>query len=205
MNVQKDTPIRFLKGVGEAKGNKLAALGLFTAGDLAEFFPRRYEFRGEIQLLAEAEYGVLCATVLTVCSAPKTGRGGSGVSYIRVNACDESGTATLTFFNQPWLEKSLISGRKYRVWGRVRQNGYSFEITAPEIEPYSDGMPPVLPVYPLTRGLTQQLIRRIMPQVSELIESLPSVVPDEVRARYGLLSHAEAVYYLQRSVLHPKR
>lgn len=196
MNIQKDTPLRFIKGVGEATGSKLSKLGLFTAGDIALFFPRRYEFRGEIQLLAEAEYGALCATVLTVCSAPKVGRGGSGVSYIKVNASDESGTATLTFFNQPWLEKALVSGRKFRVWGRVRQNGYSFEITAPEMEPYSEGLPAVLPVYPLTKGLTQQLIRRITPHIAPLMKELPSALSEDIQKEYGLMPHGEAVYTL---------
>ncbi len=196
MNVQMDTPTRFIKGVGEAIGNKLAKLGLLTAGDLVDFFPRRYEFRGEVKLLAEAEYGDLCSTVLTLCSAPKVGKGASGVSYIRVNACDDSGTATLTFFNQPWMEKALVSGRKFRVWGRVRQNGYSFEISAPELEPYSDSLAPILPVYPLTKGLTQQLLRRIMPYIQPLIRSLPSVLPEEIAREYGLMSHSEAVYAL---------
>lgn len=196
MNYQTDTPLRFLKGVGEATGNKLAKLGLLTVGDLIKYFPRRYEFRGETVLLAEAEYGTLCSTVLTVCSAPKTGRGGSGVSYVKVSASDESGTAVLTFFNQPWIEKSLNFGRKFRVWGRVRQIGYSFEITAPEIEPYSDDLPAVLPVYPLTKGITQQLLRRIMPAAAELMKGLPDVLPREIDERFSLLPHGEAVHAL---------
>lgn len=196
MSYQTDTPLRFLKGVGEATGNKLARLGLLTVGDLIKYFPRRYEFRGETVLLAEAEYGALCSTVLTVCSAPKTGRGGSGVSYVKVSASDESGTAVLTFFNQPWIEKALSFGRRFRVWGRVRQNGYSFEITAPEIEPFSDDLPAVLPVYPLTKGVTQQLLRRIMPSAAELMTALPDVLPAELAEKYSLLPHGQAVYTL---------
>jgi len=196
MNIKADTPLRFVKGVGEATGNKLAALGLLTAGDLVGFFPRRYEFRGETRLLAEVPYGELCSVVLTVCSAPKTGRGGKGVSYVKVNACDESGTATLTFFNQPWLEKSLVSGRRFRVWGRVRQNGYTFEITAPEIEPYSESLPPVLPIYPLTKGLTGQLIRRIMVNAAPLMRELTSPLSDDIRAEYSLMPRGEAVHTL---------
>ncbi len=196
MNYQTDTPLRFLKGVGEATGNKLAKLGLLTVGDLIEYYPRRYEFRGETVLLAEAEYGALCSTVLTVCSAPKTGRGGKGVSYIKVSASDESGTALLTFFNQPWLEKSLTFGRRFRVWGRVRQNGYSFEISSPEIEPFSDSLPKVLPVYPLAKGVTQQLLRRIIPSAAELMQSLPDVLPAEVAKEFSLIPHGEAVHTL---------
>lgn len=193
MNYESDTPLRLIKGVGETTGNRLAKLGLFTVGDLVSYFPRRYEYRGEVTPLADAEYGALCATVLTICSAPKTGRGGTGVSYIKVSASDESGTAVLTFFNQPWLERSLAVGRKFRVWGRVKQNGYSFEITSPELEPYTDDLPQVLPVYGLSAGVTQQLLRRLMPAAKQLMLSLPEVIPDDIRAEYGLVPHGEAV------------
>ncbi len=193
MNCQTDTPLRLLKGVGEVTGNKLAKLGLLTVGDLCGFFPRRYEYRGEVVPLADAEYGVLCSTVLTVCSPTKSGMGASGVRYLKVSACDESGTALLTFFNQPWLEKSLTVGRRFRVWGRVKQNGYSFDINSPELEPYSDTLPPVLPVYPLTRGLTQQLIRRVVPAARPLMASLPDVLSEDIRNKHGLLPHGKAV------------
>ncbi len=193
MSIQTDTPLRFVKGVGEATGNKLARLGLLTAGDLINFFPRRYEHRGDVRLLAETEHGELCSTVLTLCSAPKVGKGASGVSYIKVSAEDESGTAVLTFFNQPWLEKALVSGRKFRVWGKVCRYGYSFDINSPEIEPYSDSLSAVLPVYPLTKGLTQQLIRRIMIHAQPLMEALPQTLPHEVVTEYDLMTHGEAV------------
>lgn len=196
MNYGTDTPLRLIKGVGETTGNRLARLGLFTVGDLVSYFPRRYEYRGETVLLADAEYGALCSTVLTVCSAPKVGRGASGVSYVKVSASDESGTATLTFFNQPWLERSLTAGRRLRVWGRVKQCGYSFEISSPEIEPYSDGLPAILPVYGLSAGVTQQLLRRIMPTAADIMLSLPDVLPDNLRNEYGLMPHGRAVYTL---------
>ncbi len=196
MNYQQDMPLRFLKGVGEKTGASLAKLGLLTVGDLIGYFPRRYEFRGEITPLADAAYGELCATVLTICSAPKAGRGGKGISYIKVNAADNSGTATLTFFNQPWLEKALTVGRRFRVWGKVHQRGYSFEITAPEIEPLTADLPAVLPVYPLGKGVSQPLIRRIMPAAEELMLSMPEVLPQEIIEKHGLLPHAEAVHTL---------
>ncbi len=196
MVVNRDTPLRFIKGVGEATGNKLAKLGLITAGDVAEFFPRRYEFRDEVYALADAPLGELCSTVLTVCSAPSLRYGNKGISYVKVNACDESGTATLTFFNQPWIEKSLVAGRKFRVWGKVDRYGYAFQITAPEIEPYSDALPQILPVYPLTKGVTQQLIRRIVKAIEGCIELTESPLPAEIYRRYDLPVKRVAVHDL---------
>ncbi len=196
MAVNRDTPLRFIKGVGEATGNKLAKLGLVTAGDLIEFFPRRYEYRDELYPLADAPLGEPCATVLTICSAPSLRYGNKNISYVKVNACDESGTATLTFFNQPWMEKSLVSGRKFRVWGKVERYGYSFQITSPEIEPYSTDLPSVLPIYPLTKGINQQLIRRLVKAVEECIAEEESPLPPEIIASHALLPRKEAIHAL---------
>jgi len=196
MAVNRDTPLRFIKGVGEATGNKLAKLGLVTAGDLIEFFPRRYEYRDELYPLADAPLGEPCATVLTVCSAPSLRYGNKNISYVKVNACDQSGTATLTFFNQPWMEKSLVSGRKFRVWGKVERYGYSFQITSPEIEPYSDSLPKVLPIYPLTKGVNQQLIRRLVKTVEECIAEEESPLPPEIIEKHALLPRSEAIHAL---------
>ncbi len=185
--LRKDTPVRYLKGVGETSGARLARLGVETAGDLLEFFPRRYEYRGETVLVADAPDMDTVATVLTVCSAPREGRGGAGVSYVKVNACDESGTACLTFFNQPWIAKALVSGRKFRVWGKVRRNGYSFDITSPEIEPYEEGMPAVVPVYPLTKGLAQGLVRRTVRQIEPLFDSIEDSLDSGIIKMYLLM------------------
>ncbi len=190
--LRKETPVRYLKGVGETSGARLTKLGVETAGDLLTFFPRRYEYRGETVLVADAPDMDTVATVLTVCSAPKEGRGGAGVSYVKVNACDESGTACLTFFNQPWITKSLVSGRRFRVWGKVRRNGYSFDITAPEIEPYEKDMPAVLPVYPLTKGLAQGLVRRAVRQIVPLFDDIEDSLDEDIIRAYHLMSKSTA-------------
>ena len=191
--INRDTPLRFIKGVGEATANKLLRLGLTTAEDMAMLFPRRYEYRGEIVPLADAVGNEPCATVLTVCSAPTLRHGGKGISYVKVNACDESGTATLTFFNQPWMEKSLVSGRKFRVWGRVERYGYTFQITAPVLEPYREDLPDVLPVYPLTKGLTQQLLRRLAQEVKPVIDEIENPLPEEIYEKHSVMGRKEAV------------
>ena len=192
MEIRRDTELRYFKGVGEATGKKLAKLGLFTAGDMAEFFPKRYEHRGDICLLADAEPDTQCATVLTVGSSPSVRQSAGGLRYIKVSAEDESGTATLTFFNQPWMEKSLVYGRRFRVWGKVNRSGYTYEITSPELEPYSDGLPKILPVYPLTKGVTQGLLRRIAESAREFIESAEDIFDEETRTAHGLMSRGEA-------------
>ena len=40
-----DSPLTYVKGVGEARARLFARLGLNTAGDLLTFYPRRWEDR----------------------------------------------------------------------------------------------------------------------------------------------------------------
>lgn len=196
MEIKGDMPLRYFKGIGEATGKKLLKLGLSTAGDMAEFFPKRYEHRGETVLLADAEPGVVCATVLTISSAAVSRQGAGGIKYTKVFAEDESGSATLTFFNQPWLEKSLVFGRKFRVWGKVNRAGYYYDITSPELEPYSHSLPAILPVYPLTKGVTQGLMRRLAQAVSPCFDQVEEILSPEIMEKYDLMDRKTAVYTL---------
>ena len=50
--MERDTPLRFVKGIGEARSACFAKLGLYTAGDLLTFYPRAYEYRGEVKKVA---------------------------------------------------------------------------------------------------------------------------------------------------------
>ncbi len=196
MDITVATPIRYIKGVGEASGARLAKLGVLTAGDLLDLYPHRYEFRGETVLLADAPENEYCATVLTVCSEMKEWYGAGKMTYIKVNAFDESATAQLTFFNQPWMKNALAYGRKFRVWGKVRRTAYGLDITSPEVEPYSDNMPTVLPIYPSTRGLTQTLIRKAVKQIEPLFDTIENTLDEDIIASYGLMPRSEAIRQL---------
>ena len=46
--IKLDTPVKFIKGVGPRKGAALNDMGVETAFDLVQFYPRKYENRGEI-------------------------------------------------------------------------------------------------------------------------------------------------------------
>jgi RecG-like helicase len=43
------SPVRFLKGVGPARADAFARLGVLTAGDLLEYYPRDWVFAPETE------------------------------------------------------------------------------------------------------------------------------------------------------------
>ena len=115
--MEKDTPLRFVKGIGEARSACFAKLGLYTAGDLLTFYPRAYEYRGEVKKIAETGDGEVCSLLLTVDSEPRTG--GTKVQYIKFTAGDDTGSITVTFFNQRWLLRSISAGHSRLGFGLV--------------------------------------------------------------------------------------
>ena len=59
-----DSPIRYLKGVGEKRAAEFAKKNIYTVGDLLYFFPRSHEDRSKIKPIAECIEGeTVCITV----------------------------------------------------------------------------------------------------------------------------------------------
>ena len=136
------TPVSALRGVGEARAAAFARLGVKTAGDLLRFFPTRYEERGRIKPIAETFEGELCALEVTVENVASPRYISGGRSMFRCEAADESSSMELVFFNMPFLAKSLSRGRRYRVYGRMRQGMYGREMVSPKLEPILRRSPP---------------------------------------------------------------
>ena len=60
-----DSPIRYLKGVGEKRASEFAKKGIHTVGDLLYFFPRSHEDRSKVKPIAR------CIEGETVCIRAK--------------------------------------------------------------------------------------------------------------------------------------
>lgn len=132
-----ETPVKYIKGIGEARAAALNRLGIETANDLLNFYPRRYEERGRIIPISEALDGEVCAVEITVreTSAPKYIRGNLNVfrSIVEDNSC----VMELVFFNTPFMAKSLVKGRRFRAYGRMKIGLYGREMVSPKLEPIS--------------------------------------------------------------------
>ena len=104
--------VKNLKGVGPAKAAAYEKLGIRTAEDLLYHFPRSYENRGDVCLLADAPEDARCALVLTVGTEPRSARIRGRMTLLKFRAYDESGTCEITFFNQDYLKHRFLLGRR---------------------------------------------------------------------------------------------
>ena len=151
--MQLDSSVRYISGIGETRAKAFEKAGVFTVRDLLEYFPRRYENRGETRKLFDLPDGETASVVVRIDSSPKEGRGKSGKYYVRVSSSDDTGTLYMTFFNQKWIAKTLSPGRVFRVYGKISMGQYGRDAVNPALEPYIPGMKGIYPVYQLSGAL----------------------------------------------------
>ena len=160
-----------LKGVGAAKAALLERLGILTLEDLISYFPRQYEDRTKLVPVSGLMPDVPCCFLATVLTQPRTSYVRKGLNTTRCTLSDDTAKVRVSWFNQPWMSRNLQVGETYCFYGVLSGDERSRQVLNPVAEPV--GAPPgvtrcIIPVYPLTKGLTskalQQLIFRALEQ-----------------------------------------
>ena len=190
-------PITMLKGIGPAKAKQFANLNIFTLGDLICHFPRGYEDRSKLVPIEKLEPDTPACFRAMVMNTPRTAHIRKGLDITRVQVADVTGRLNLTFFNNKYVCDQLQYGREYIFYGAVSGDFIGFQMTNPVFETL-DSLPVttrrILPVYPLTAGLSNAAVLKAVRQALAICDTPPEIIPDHVRAEYGILS-ADRAYY----------
>lgn len=184
-----NTDVRYIKGIGEAKAKALGKLGIFTLGDLIGWFPRRYEDRRETRPISSLIPGETACVAAMIASEPKVSHIRKGMDLVKVRAVDDTGALDVTFFNQSWLKNQLRVGETYIFYGRAEGSLLRKTMAGPVVEPEGrqEFAGRIVPVYPLTAGVSQLLLSRAIRQgLDECADILPDCLPDSVRQTHGL-------------------
>ncbi|MCE5200220.1 MAG: ATP-dependent DNA helicase RecG [Armatimonadota bacterium] len=196
-----DMDIQYVKGVGPRLAGTLGKLDIFSVRDLLYHFPRRHEDRtrfAKVSSLAHGETATILGTVLTADNVQTRGR----LVLTKVAVDDGSGVVALTWFNQKWRKDQFLKlkGREIIAYGTIAAGRWGVEIANPEWEPYSENADPlssgrVVPVYPLTEGLFQSQVRKVIAGVVDAYAPLVGeVLPEDVRNRLDLMDIGQALH-----------
>lgn len=189
--VDLNTDIRYLKGIGEKRAELFNKLGVFNIGDLLRFIPRAYEDRTDIREICDLQDGESVCVRATLAGGIREFRARNGARVTQTRASDGTGILNLTWFNAPYVKKSLTGGEHFTFFGKVGRRGMIFEMINPLVESETrEGTKTgkIVPIYPCTKGLTQQNIRNAVESaMKELGEEIPDIVPDDIRKRYDLM------------------
>ena len=161
-----NTDVRYIKGIGEAKAKSLGKLGIATLGDLISWFPRRYEDRREIKPISQLIPGEPACVSAMIASEPKLSHIRKGMDLVKVRAVDDTGALDVTFFNQSWLKNQLRVGETYTFYGRAEGSLLRKSMASPIVEPEGrrEHTGRIVPIYPLTAGISQLLLSRAIRQ-----------------------------------------
>ena len=183
------TDIRYIKGIGEQRAKALNKLGITTLRDLISWFPRKYDDRRQARRIADLVPGESACVAAMIAAEPKVSHIRKGMDLIKVRAVDETGVLDITFFNQTWLKSQLIQGETYIFYGKAEGNLLRKTMASPIVEREGRGefTGRIVPIYPLTAGVSQLILSRSIRQgLDACADILPDALPDQVRQEHHL-------------------
>lgn len=182
--MDKNSSIRYLKGIGEKRAALFSKLRVFSIYDLLRLYPRDYlDLRAPGGLPPYGDgtpHAVSC--IIVGKQAPARIRG--GLTLYKLRASDGKEDFTVTFYNTPYAYDRLEIGQETVLYGRVTGNLLKKEMNSPQI--FSAANRGLVPVYPLTAGLTQNLVTAAVKAAFAAVDGLPDPLPPELTARHGL-------------------
>ncbi len=189
-------PVSTLRGVGTAQARRLGRLGVRTVEDLLYLFPRRYDDFSQLKTINQLRYGEE-VTIIGVVREARNQQTRRGIQLTRAVVSDGTGTIEAVWFNQPYLLRQLQSGRRIVLSGQVEQYLGRLTFQSPQWEPWKGKFlhtGRLVPVYPLTEGLSARRVRRLVKAVvDDLAAHMPDPLPAGVLQSYQLMDLAEGL------------
>ena len=197
-----DDSIQFVKGIGPKKAKLFEKLHIRTLRDALETYPRDYEDRTRITRIADIDAEDKYAIRAVVGTEPKVNRIRKGLTLVKCTIFDESGSLNVTYFNNPYAAALLRVGQEYVFYGKVQGWGRGRTLISPQSEkvaPDADHPGRIVPIYPLTAGLTQRDMERVTDAALAAVPGdWPDPLPEMLRAKYRLLDAADAIAAIHR-------
>ncbi len=222
MDLNLDTPIQYLKGVGPHYAGVFEKRGIYKVQDLLEWFPRTYEDRRAARNIASLQVNETVSLKAEIVYVRPIFLGRTKRRIYDVLIKDSSGQIHCKFFRVPYrgyfdrLEPHMI----VRVVGKVIIYRGQKEFHHPDIKDATDEVidDQLIPIYTDTEGITPQRLSKIMGLALEKVQSeIPETLPDYILDKYKLPTKKEAItnihqppknagpeFFEQRSLFHQR-
>lgn len=180
-----------LNRVGGAVAKKLDKIGIHTIGDLIYYFPFRYEdYRGVLSI-KDLQEGMMVSVRAKVELIANRRSFKTRKIITEALASDGTDSLRIVWFNQPYVVKSIKPGDTFLFTGVVKTDMLGHQLVAPNYERTntSDNITTakLVPIYYLTAGLSQKLLRSLVKQTSAAVKDLPDYLPTEILEEHDFL------------------
>ena len=212
-----ESPLARVHGIGPKLAERLASLGLLVVRDLIQHYPRDYVDYSALRRIEALEAGETATIVATVRrSHGFTSPRNPNLSIIELQLQDPTGRIKVTrflagkrFSNPAYLHgqtRQYPAGAIVAVSGLVKSGPYGISFQDPIIEVMESANAPLrsrqigrlLPVYPLTEGLTADRFRSLVEAVLPAVRLWPDPLPAPRREARGLLARDQALIAIHR-------
>lgn len=187
--------INSLKGIGDKTEALFIKVGVNTIGDLLDYYPRTYDVYEESIPISEVEEGKVETITGTIFGRVQVG-GNKNMQITTLFLKDITGTLKVVWYRMPFLRNTLSKGGMITLRGRVIRKKNDFVMEQPEIfypaEKYVEKRGTLQPVYPLTTGLTNNLVKKVMLQAIEFLDHKKEFLPHDLINKYELEEYAKA-------------
>ncbi len=195
--MQPEQPISALPGITKKQKEALAAMDIVTIRDLVYHWPFRYENFAESSSIMSLDAGMdvsVVAQVQSIKSRRAFRRRRMTISEAEIT--DGHGTITAIWFNQPYLSRYLKVGETYKFAGKVTRSKYGLRLSNPIYDMASgaeNNVRDMMPVYPLSAGVTQFSLRKFISKLLQSLESVPDHLDTDILDNLGLMSLPQAL------------
>ncbi len=178
MNLQDNVSV--IKGVGEKKERLLKNMNIETVEDLLRLFPRKYEDRREVCYIMEAPFDKEVLVRGKVISRQMRGSLYNKKTPLGILVQDSSADLEVLFFNGRYLANYFNPGSEYTFYGKITLNNGRRQMAHPEFHRLGDkdDIRGIIPVYPLTEGITQAAMRKLLSEAIHLAGDVKEWLPE---------------------------
>lgn len=192
-----EAPTNTIKGIGAKKQSALERMGVHTVTDLLYTFPRRHDDYSKLKPIGSLWYGDDVTIIGSVERVTTRSVRSGKMKIVEALISDKTGAIRATWFNQPWMESQLKKAKQVVLSGLVEQYLGKLVMNSPEWEPLSKKQlhtNRIVPVYPLTRDITQKWLRQIIHDtVEKYAPYIPDPLPEEIREEVSLPPLSNAI------------
>ncbi len=200
-SLQADSPVQYVKGVGPARAEALAGLGIRTVGDLLEYYPFRHEPEADetdIEDLKLGEPATIRGEIIRM-------RGDGHHRPLDAVVHDGTDVCTLRWFQAPWLPDSLAVGKMIVATGKVEEFGGGAMMVHPGVQVFAPGAPifsrgkrgggrRLLGVYRGSGEIKTTTIRKaVLTVLDQPALPVEEILPPALVKQHGLMTRQEAV------------
>ena len=191
--------VQFLKGAGPRRREQLGNIGIATIGDLLAHYPREYRDRTTLTPVGALEPGQKATSLVTVKSVSVRPTRQRRQNFFATLVDDEGDEVGAVWFNQPFLQNYVRVGATLMVSGEISRFG-PLQFRNPEYDEVTAGegdllnMGRITPMYPLTAGINQKLMRSLVAQALEVAaDDVEDVLPPALVEELDLIPLVDAL------------